>query len=123
MFSNKRIIEFQPVILAKLERLCSRLVEFEKAGSIVPVHSAMMALTTDIITEYAFAKPYDQLEMPNFENMEEALKTIIITGQFALHCSLVFPILDSLPDSFVLKHQPVLAPVVGLRRVNIIQVL
>jgi hypothetical protein len=79
-----------------------------------------MALTTDIITEYAFAKSYDQLDSPDFQDtLHEALLTIYVTGHFALHFPIVFPILDMLPDWLVLKMQPVLLPVVGLRKVDL----
>jgi hypothetical protein len=117
-FSAKRITDFQPVIRAKVEKLCTKFKEYEKDGRILPLNLAWMALTTDTITEYSFARAYNQLESPNFEEtLHEALVTIYTTGQFALHCPIVFPILDMLPDWFVLKAQPVLQPVVGLRRV------
>jgi cytochrome P450 len=118
MFSVKRISQFQPVIREKTEKFCQRLEEFAKDGRILPLHNAMMALSTDIISEYAFARAYNQLDAPNFEEtLHEALTTIYVTGQFALHFPIVFPILDLLPDWFVIKVQPVLQPVVGLRRV------
>jgi hypothetical protein len=118
MFSVKRISQFQPVIQKKTEKFCQRLEGFAKDGRILPLHNAMMALSTDIISEYAFARAYNQLDAPNFEEtLHEALTTIYVTGQFALHFPIVFPILDLLPDWFVIKVQPVLQPVVGLRRV------
>jgi len=79
-----------------------------------------MALTTDIITEYAFARSYDQLDSPNFrETLHEALIAIYTVGQFALYFPVVFPILDRLPDWFVKRTQPEVLPVVGLRKVGI----
>ena len=78
-----------------------------------------MALTTDIITQYAFSKSYDQLDSPNFaDTLHEALVAIYVTGQFALHFPIVFPILDRLPDWFVRATQPDVLPVVGLRKVG-----
>jgi hypothetical protein len=78
----------------------------------------MVALTTDIITDYAFARAYNHLDSPNFEDtLHDALTSIYVTGQFALHFPIVFPILDMLPDWFVIQAQPVLQPVVGLRKV------
>ena len=119
MFSAKRITEFQSVIRDKVDKLCSKLAEYEHDGRVLPISRAWMALTTDIITEYAFAKSYDQLDSPNFQDtLHEALLAIYTTGQFALHFPIVFPILDMLPDWFVLRAQPVLQPVVGLRKVT-----
>ena len=77
-----------------------------------------MALTTDVITDYAFARSYNHLDSPDFkETLHEALEAIYVTGHFALHFPIVFPILDLLPDWLVLKMQPALLPVVGLRKV------
>ena len=81
-----------------------------------------MALTTDVITEYAFAKSYDQLDSPGFkETLHEALVAIYTTGHFALHFPIVFPIvfpiLDLLPEWLVKIGQPEVLPVVGLRKV------
>jgi cytochrome P450 len=118
MFSAKRIAEFQPVIREKVEILCKKLAGYQQDGRVLPLGRAWMALTTDIITGYAFAQSYNQLDSPNFQDtLHEALLAIYTTGQFALHFPVVFPILDMLPDWFVLRAQPVLQPVVGLRKV------
>ncbi len=78
-----------------------------------------MALTTDIITEYSFAKSYDQLDSPGFQDtLHEALVAIYVTGHFALHFPIVFPILDVMPEWLVRKMQPEVLPVVGMRKVN-----
>ena len=119
MFSAKRISEFQPVIREKTEKFCQKLSEYQDDGRVLPLHRALMALSTDIITEYAFARAYNQLDSPNFQDtLHEALLAIYTTGQFALHFPIVFPILDLLPDWFVLRAQPVLQPVLGLRKVR-----
>jgi cytochrome P450 len=118
-FSTKRIAEFQPVIREKVAKLCEKLQEYQQDEKVLLLNNAWMALTTDIITSYAFARSYDQLDSPNFEDtMHEALVAVYSTGQFALHFPVVFTILDALPDWFVLKVQPVLQPVVGIRKVH-----
>jgi cytochrome P450 len=119
MFSVKRILEFQPVIREKVEKFCQKISLYQD-GQVLPLSRAWMALTTDVITEYAFAKSYDQLDSPNFQDtLHEALVAIYTTGHFALHFPMLFPILDSLPDWLVLKAEPALLPVVGLRKVNL----
>ncbi|TPX25955.1 hypothetical protein DIZ76_011413 [Coccidioides immitis] len=116
MFSTQKISEFQPVIRAKVDKLCQKLSEYSD-GKVITLNRAWMALTTDIITEYAFAKSYDQLDSPGFrETLHEALVAIYVTGHFALHFPVVFPILDALPEWLVLKMQPDLVSVVGMRK-------
>ncbi|QDS72870.1 hypothetical protein FKW77_007434 [Venturia effusa] len=116
-FSDKKISDFQPVIRTKLLKFCRKLADYQRHGRILPMNRGWMALTTDTITEYAFGRAYNHLDSPDFQDtMEEALQAIYTTGQFALHFPIVFPILDSLPDWFVMRVQPVLQPVVGLRK-------
>ena len=119
-FSVAKIADFQPVIAAKVGKLCEKLdVYVANKGAVVQLNRAWMALTTDIITEYAFAKSYDQLESPNFaDTLHEALAAIYVTGHFALHFPILFPILDLLPEWFVKWGQPEIMPVVGLRKVR-----
>ncbi|KAK3900297.1 Trichodiene oxygenase [Staphylotrichum tortipilum] len=118
-FSVAKIADFQPVIAAKVDRLCDKLDSYAAGGgdTVIPLNRAWMALTTDIITEYAFAKSYDQLESPDFaDTLHEALVAIYVTGHFALHFPIVFPILDMLPEWFVKWGQPEIMPVIGLRK-------
>jgi hypothetical protein len=119
MFSVRKIEEFQPVIKEKVEKLCQKIGLYVQDGQVLPLSRAWMALTTDVITEYSFAKSYDQLDSPNFqETLHEALVAIYTTGQFALHFPIVFPILDIMPEWLVKMAQPEVLPVVGLRKVN-----
>ena len=117
-FSAAKINEFQPVVRAKVDKLC-KILAASQPDQVVCLSRAWMALTTDIITEYSFAKSYGQIDSPNFEEtMHEALVTIYTTGHFALHFPIVFPILDSLPEWVVRAGQPAILPVVGLRKVS-----
>jgi cytochrome P450 len=117
-FSVKKIEEFQPVIRDKVEKFCQKVTQYQN-GQVFPLSKAWMAMTTDIITEYAFANSYDQLDSPNFrDTLHEALVVVYTTGHFALHFPVVFPILDSLPEWLVFRVQPAITPVVGFRKVD-----
>jgi len=118
MFSVKKIEDFQPIIREKVEKLCRKIAQYQD-GQVLPLSRAVMALTTDIITEYSFAKSYDQLDSPGFQDtLHEALIAIYVTGHFALHFPIVFPILDVMPEWLVRKMQPEVLPVVGMRKVK-----
>lgn len=119
-FSAKSIKEFEPVIRAKVDKLCTKVSAYVDDGRVLHLNRAWMALTTDIITEYAFAKSYDHLDSPDFqESLHDALVAIYTTGQFALHFPITFPILGALPDWLVSKMEPRLLPVIGLRKVQL----
>ncbi|KAH6661569.1 cytochrome P450, partial [Halenospora varia] len=116
MFSVKKIEDFQPIIRDKVEKLCQKIALYQD-GQVLPLSRAMVALTTDVITEYSFAKSYDQLDSLDFQDtLHEALVAIYVTGHFALHFPIVFPILDIMPEWLVRKMQPEVLPVVGLRK-------
>lgn len=102
-----------------MEQFCQKLAEYQQDGRILPLDGGWVALTIDTITEYAFGRAYNQLDSPDFQDtMIDALLAIYSTGRFALHFPIVFPILDSLLDWFVMKVHPVLQPVVGLAKVR-----
>lgn len=116
MFSVKKIEDFQPVIRAKVEKFCQKVEKYQD-GEVLPLNRAWMALTTDIISEYSFARSWDQLDSPNFrDTLHEALVAVYVVGHFALHFPVVFPILDLMPEWLVRKMQPDVLPVVGLRK-------
>ncbi|KAI9795009.1 MAG: hypothetical protein M1816_000029 [Peltula sp. TS41687] len=65
-FSKKSVMLLEPTIRSTIEQLCTRFKEAQKAGTPVELTVAYAALTLDIITEYAFAKPYGALARPDF---------------------------------------------------------
>ncbi|KAF1999607.1 putative P450 monooxygenase [Amniculicola lignicola CBS 123094] len=65
-FSQQAIRRFDPVIRKKLDVLFDRLKEYEKSGEPVCLDDAFTALTTDIITQYAFGISYGWLQAEAF---------------------------------------------------------
>lgn len=119
-FSILKIDQFQNVIREKVDKLSRKLEIYQQTGEVLALDRALMALTTDIITEYAFAKSYDQLDSPGFsDTFHEALLTIYITGHFALHFPIVFPLLDAIPEWITKKFKPEILPVIGFKKVGI----
>ncbi|WYZ45823.1 hypothetical protein EsH8_IX_000048 [Colletotrichum jinshuiense] len=115
-FAAGKIAEFQPVIEAKVNNLCNKLAS-SADGEVVKIDRAFVALTTDVITQYAFGKSYDHLESPGFEEtLYEAFRTIHSAGAFGQHFPVVFKILNLLPVWFVKATQPEIMPLVSLRQ-------
>jgi len=65
-FSTQAVAQLRPVIQSKIDYLCDALSKVCGSGEPVNMDDALMALTTDIITEYSFAKSYDFLKKPAF---------------------------------------------------------
>lgn len=122
--SPARISDFQPVIHAKVDKLCRIFSEAAavESGSeqskIVRLDRAWMALTTDIVTEYAFGESFGHLTTPAFEEaaeMDEALRALYVLAHFALHFPRVFPLLELLPTWLVRWAKPEVMPSVIYR--------
>ncbi|EMC97785.1 hypothetical protein BAUCODRAFT_31780 [Baudoinia panamericana UAMH 10762] len=65
-FSTQAIGRIEPVVRSKLDLLCGRLEDALETRKPVDVELAFMALTTDIITEYCFARSYNFIKHPDF---------------------------------------------------------
>lgn len=116
-FSAARISDFQPVIHAKVDKLCDILHTYVGNDVVVSLDRAWIALTTDIITEYSFAKSFDNLDSPGFKDtMHEALIAVYTITKFAMQFPFVIPILDALPQWLIRMVKPEIMPVVGLKR-------
>ena len=98
-FSKKSVTELVPIIQAKIDKLMARLRDSRHTGAPVNLVYAYAALTVDIITEYAFARCFNNLETPNFNpewhHVIKDVSTLFHVGkQFPFVPSLV----QGLPD-------------------------
>lgn len=65
-FSAKAVTELEPVVKKKVDMLASRLAGAQKTGEIVRIDAAFMALTMDVICQYAFANDDNMLSKADF---------------------------------------------------------
>jgi hypothetical protein len=66
-FSKSSVSRLEPVIHNVIEKLVSQLKTHSVSGKLVAINMAFSCVTTDIVTEYAFAKNYNFLGSPTFE--------------------------------------------------------
>lgn len=117
-FSLQKIEDFQPVILEKVNLLCNVISKY-KDHQVLPVDRMWTALTTDVISSYAFAKSMGHLESPNFE--ESFIESTILITQammVGVHFPSLMPILDMIPVWIVKKLQPDLQVALGFKDVS-----
>jgi cytochrome P450 len=60
-------MQLEPVIRGKVEKLCKRFEAIAKNQEVVRLDVAFMALTIDVITDYAFAADRKYLDEPDFQ--------------------------------------------------------
>lgn len=56
VFSKKNVLALEPFIKSKIENCCSRLENFRISQEVIDLRLLFTCLTTDIVTEYAFAR-------------------------------------------------------------------
>ncbi|KAK7911853.1 trichodiene oxygenase [Apiospora marii] len=65
-FSRSAICKSEPVIHAKVQRLCDKLLRYP-SRKVFDVTSAYSCFTTDVITDYCFGEPFGLLEQDDWE--------------------------------------------------------
>ena len=65
-FSKLAVYRLEPSIQAIVDKLCDRMREAYGSKQLVNLKYAYSGLTTDVITEYCFAKSYNSLSYPDF---------------------------------------------------------
>ena len=68
-FSKQSVSRLQPLLVqAAVDKLCTRLAEYQRAGKPVVMVYAFSCLTGDIISEYSFPEGYNLLDRPEFDS-------------------------------------------------------
>ncbi|KAG8526052.1 uncharacterized protein KY384_000814 [Bacidia gigantensis] len=109
-FSTASVARIEPLIQTDIEKLNARFRDARKTGVVIDLFHAFLALTNDIICEYAFGSPQGWLEQPELgrdwaEAMFNALKMSPVFKQFGWLSKLM----RSMPRSVANKMNPRLA--------------
>jgi len=113
-FSKRAIANNEAQVKDKIEHLCRRLRECMENGEVVRTDAAFMALTMDIITEFAFGDSYNYLDEPDFKL--EWKETVIggsANGVFLRQFPWALPILKATPLSLLEVANPKAARLVA----------
>ncbi len=66
-FSKRAVTQLEPIIREKVEKLASRFEAAVETREVIRIDVAYMALTVDVITQYAYAGSYNYLAEPDFK--------------------------------------------------------
>ncbi|KAL8674586.1 MAG: hypothetical protein Q9168_001029 [Polycauliona sp. 1 TL-2023] len=106
-FSKKSITDMSDFISDRLDALCRRLRESGRQRAPMPLGIAYVALTTDIISNYALADCYHLLERDDIGSEYHYLLLGFVQGcHFIKHLTPIFNFMQALPDTVVLWLQP-----------------
>jgi cytochrome P450 len=117
-FSKEGIRRAEPIIHGALERFFKRLDEFRRSGQPLTISLVYMAFSSDIITEYCFAAPYNYLDHPDFNaQFFEMSVSVLGIGPLARRLPWLMPLMDMIPPSIVTKMDPGMGLFVQFREV------
>ncbi|KAH8651124.1 cytochrome P450 [Xylariales sp. PMI_506] len=106
-FSVRSVTQVEPMIRSKIEKLCARFAVASGTREVVRIDAAFMALTMDIICDYAFAHDRKYLDEPDF--MLVWKQTIIGAfegGAMGRQFPWMLPLMKRLPLSVVAAMHP-----------------
>ncbi|KAL8771834.1 MAG: hypothetical protein Q9209_002772 [Squamulea sp. 1 TL-2023] len=106
-FSKKAISDMSAFMVDRLDLLCRRLRDSQKQGTPMALGLGYVALTTDIISNYALADCYHLLEQEDLgSDYHHLLVGFIQSSHFINHLTFIFNLMQALPDSVMLWLQP-----------------
>jgi cytochrome P450 len=116
-FSKQSVTRLEPMITSKVQKLCERFRAAADTGEVIRLDVAFMAVTMDIIMQYAYAWNYNYLDKPNFalewrNQFTGALRSTTLTRQIPW----MFPVMNALPPGLVKAMMPQMALMIDHRR-------
>lgn len=106
------------MIRKHIDTLCNVIANHQD-GKVLAVDRMWTALTTDVISGYAFGKPMGHIMSPNFQ--ESFMESTVLITQAMLagvHFPWLMPLLDKIPISITKKMQPDLQVAIGFKDVR-----
>ncbi|KAK2760521.1 benzoate 4-monooxygenase cytochrome p450 [Colletotrichum kahawae] len=106
-FSVRSVTQLEPLIRSKVEKLSSRFGEVAQTGEVIRLDAAFMALTMDIICDYAFANDRKYLDEPDFKLIwKETIIGAFEGGAIGRQFPWMLPVMKRLPLSIVSAMNP-----------------
>ena len=97
-FSKANIRRLDYVLKDNIKKFIGRLQEFEENGEPLNILEAFKALTSDILTTYAFGESHNYLDIQDFNKpFWELFQELSHSHAISNHFPLFLPIMTSLP--------------------------
>ncbi|KAK3693065.1 cytochrome P450 [Podospora appendiculata] len=106
-FSVRSVTQLEPMLVAKVEKLSARFRQLAGAQEVVRIDAAFMALTMDIICDYAFADDQRHLDEPDFKLVwKETIIGAFEGGALGRQFPWLLPLTKRLPIGLVHAMNP-----------------
>lgn len=106
-FSVRSVVRLEPLVRSKVEKLLARFAGVAASGEIVRLDAAFMALTMDIICDYAFASDRRYLDEADFKLLwKQTVMGAFEGGALGRQFPWMLPVMKRLPLSVVSTINP-----------------
>lgn len=101
-FSTKAVVELEPVVRDKVEIFAKRFENAQKTGEVIRLDAAFMALTMDVICQYAFANDDNMLSKDDFNlAWREMITGAFEGGALLRQFPSMITMMNAVPDSMM----------------------
>lgn len=118
-FSKMSIRRLEPMILDTVAQLLNRMDVCGRSGEVMQMNMVYKALTSDIITRYAFGNPTNYLSREDYNSAYfQVFENCFEYVHWLLHIGWLGSFLESLPIEIVMMLTPEMGSIFKLRVVN-----
>ena len=119
-FSKRNVANLDVRIKAKIERFCQRLDEHVDWKKPINLTVASLALTMDILTDYAFAEDFGLLRQEDFNvRWKDTILSIMQALPAIRHFKWFLRIVGALPESVARRIAPDMSQLIEWKEVSI----
>lgn len=118
-FSKRSVTSLEPLIRSKVEKVCEHLNHLRDSSEAIDLRQLFPCVTADIVTEYVFPQSFDFLSTSDLApGWRQLIDQNLRASNFLKHYPMMWSVIRSIPDSFLLAMSPSLKDTIKWERTN-----
>ena len=118
-FSKASVYQLEDSVQSVVDQLVARLRTLQGTSGVTNMIDVFTSLTSDVISQYAFARPFGFMQSPDFapywhQSMMDLSETSHVFKQFGW----LEPMMRSIPPSLIKKASPKMSSLFGMQDVR-----
>ena len=117
-FSKASVYQLEPSVQSIVDQLVARLRTIQGTGSNVNMVDVFTSLTGDVISQYAFARPFGFMQSPDFApHWHQLMMSLSETFHTFKQFEWLQPLMGSIPPSLIKRASPKMSALFGVQDV------
>ena len=117
-FSKASVYQLEPSVQSIVDQLVARLRTIQGTDSNVNMVDVFTSLTGDVISQYAFARPFGFMQSPDFApHWHQLMMSLSETFHIFKQFEWLQPIMGSIPPSLIKRASPKMSALFGVQDV------